>query len=331
MRAIVAREIGSLEKLAIEELPTPQAGAGEVVVDMKVAAVNFPDLLVVEGKYQSIPPTPFVPGMEGAGVVAATGAGVTGLNAGDRVMVQAGHGAFAEKVAVKADRCYPMPAGIGFDAAAAIGIAYQTAHFSLVARAGLKKGETVLVTGASGSVGIAALQLAKAFGGRTIAGLSTMAKEAVARENGADHVIDLAKGNPRDAIRDQVKAATGGGVDVVVDMVGGDVFEGGLRALNWDGRMVVVGFTSGAIPSMKINYVLLKNIAVTGVNWSGYRERDPARVLRVQDEIWTLYAERKIRVPVQARFALKDFPAAFAVIRNREVRGKVVLDLAGTA
>ena len=284
MRAIVAKEIGSLDKLVIEELPAPRAGAGEVVVDMKVAAVNFPDLLTVEGKYQSIPPTPFVPGMEGAGVVAAIGPGVAGLKAGDRVMVQAGHGAFAEKVAVKADRCFPMPAGVGFDAAAAIGIAYQTAHFSLVARAGVQKGEVVLVTGASGSVGIAALQLAKAFGCRVIAGLTTMAKEAVARENGADFAIDLAKGNPRDSIRDQIKAATGGGVDVVVDMVGGEAFEGALRALNWGGRLVVVGFTSGAIPSMKVNYVLLKNIAVTGVNWSGYRERDPAWVLRVQDE-----------------------------------------------
>jgi NADPH2:quinone reductase len=327
MRAIVAREIGSLDKLAIEDLPAPRAGAGEVVVDMRCAAVNFPDLLMIEGKYQSIPPLPFVPGMEGAGVVAEVAPGIAGLRPGDRVMVQAGHGAFAERLAVKADRCYPVPEGVGFDAAAAIGIAYQTAHFSLVARAAMKKGETVLVAGASGSVGIAALQLAKAFGGRVIAGLTTMAKAAVARENGADHVIDLAAGNPRDSIRDQVKAATGGGVDVALDMVGGEVFEGSLRALNWDGRLVVVGFTSGAIPTMKVNYALLKNIAVTGVNWSGYRERDPARVLRVQDEIWRLFAAGGIRVPVQARFPLDGFAAAFAVIRDRQIRGKVVLDL----
>jgi NADPH2:quinone reductase len=327
MRAIVARKIGRVEDLAIEELPDPAPKAGEVVLDMETAAVNFPDLLVVEGKYQSIPKVPFVPGMEGAGVVAAVGAGVAGLAKGDRVMVQAGHGAFAQKLAVAAERCYPMPQGIGFDEAAAIGIAYQTAHFALVARAGVKRGESVLVAGASGSVGIAALQLAKAFGCTVLAGLTSMAKEDVALENGADHVVDLAAGNPRDTIRDQVKLATGGGVDVVLDMVGGEVFEGCLRALNWGGRLVVVGFTSGAIPSVKVNYLLLKSLAVTGVNWSGVRERDPGWVRRVQDEIWDLYASRRIRVPVQARYPLADYMKAFDVIRNREVRGKVVLDL----
>jgi NADPH2:quinone reductase len=242
-------------------------------------------------------------------------------------MVQPGHGVFAEKVALKPGACYPMPAGVGFDEAAAIGVAYQTAYFSLVARAAVKKGESVLVAGASGSVGLAALQLAKAFGCVAIAGLTTMAKESVARENGADHVVDLEHGSVRDTVRDQVKAITGSGVDVVLDMVGGEAFEGALRALNWEGRLVVVGFTSGTIPTLKVNYALLKNIAVTGMHWAGYRSRDPARVRAVQDEIWTLLAQRRIRVPVQARYPLAEFRAAFAVIQDRAVRGKVVLEI----
>jgi NADPH2:quinone reductase len=332
MRAIVARTVGRVEDLALTEMPAPQPKAGEVVVAMRAAAVNFPDLLMVEGKYQSIPPLPFVPGMEGAGVVSRVGAdvpasGPDALKPGDRVMVQPGHGVFAEEAAVKRAACYALPAGVGFDEGAAIGVAYQTAHFALRARAQVEPGESVLVVGASGSVGLAALQLAKAFGCRTLAGLTTMAKAAVARENGADHVIDLEHGAVRDTVRDQVKAATGGGVDVVLDMVGGEAFEGAIRALDWDGRLVVIGFTSGTIPSLRVNYALLKNIAVTGLHWAGYRAREPARVRAVQDEIWALLAAGKIKVPVQARYPLADYAKAFALIKDRAIQGKVVLEM----
>ena len=326
MRAIVAHAIGAPEDLKIEEMPDPAPGPGEVLVDMKATAVNFPDLLVIEGKYQIIPPHPFVPGKEGAGTVAAVGAGVDGLSVGDRVMVQAEWGTYAEKLVLPADHCFPMPDGMGFEEAAAIGIAYQTAHFALVARAGVRKGERVLVTAATGSVGIAALQLARAFGCTVLAGVTTMSKADVALENGADHIVDLTVENLRDSIRTQVKEACGT-VDVVVESVGGEVFDGAIRALDFDGRAVIVGFTSGEIASFRTNYALLKVISVTGVNWAAYRDRDPEWVRRVQRELFDLHGEGRIAIPVQAVLPMTDFVQAFDVIRNRQVRGKVILRL----
>ncbi len=328
MRAIVANSVGTPEDLAIETLPDPAPGPGEVLVDIRAAAVNFPDLLVIEGKYQIIPPHPFVPGKEGAGVVAALGDGVDGLSVGDRVMVQVEWGTYAERLALPADHCFPMPDGMGFDEAAAVGIAYQTAHFALVARAGVESGERVLVTAATGSVGIAALQLAKAFGCTVLAGVTTMSKADVALANGADHVIDLTTPDLRDSIRDQVRDACGA-VDVVIEIVGGEVFDGAVRALDFGGRIVVVGFTGGTIPTFRTNYALLKVISVTGVNWAAYRDRDPDWVQRVQGELFDLYREGKIAIPVQAVLPMESYVEAFDVIRRREVRGKVILGMDG--
>lgn len=326
MRAIVARRIGAPEHLAVEDRPAPAPGPGEVAVDIAAAAVNFPDLLVVEGKYQIIPPLPFCPGKEGAGTVAALGEGVDGLACGDRVMVQAEWGVFQERAIVPRALCFPVPDGVGLDQAAAIGIAGQTAHFALAARASVRAGERVLVTGATGSVGIAALQLARTFGCTVVAGVTTPAKAEVARENGADHVIDLTDGDPRDSIRAQLRPLVGA-ADVVIETVGGDVFDGAIRALDFDGRMVVVGFTAGRIPTLKTNYVLLKNIAVTGVNWAAYRDRDADRVQRVQREIFDLCAAGKVSMPIQARFPMEDCVQAFDVIRGRRIRGKVLLEM----
>lgn len=325
MRAIIARELGPPENLVIEDLPSLTAGPGQVVIDNKAAAVNFPDLLVMEGKYQVRPPLPFSPGKEGAGVVKSVGAGVTKLKPGDRVMVQVEYGSYAQEVLAEESHCYPVPDGVSFEEAAAIGIAYQTAHFALVDRAYVKEGNTVLVTGASGSVGLAAMQLAKAWGCRVIAGLTTMAKEDLARENGADHVIDLTGDDLKNSIRDQVKEITGGGVDIVIEIVGGDVFDGSIRALNFAGSIVVVGFTSGTIPSMKVNYTLLKNIAVTGVNWAEYRDRDPDWVQRVQTEIFEMVLAGKLHVPVQAVYPMDQIVDACKVLSDRQVRGKVVI------
>lgn len=337
MRAIVAREIGPPERLAVEEIAAAAPGPGEVAVDVKAAAVNYPDLLVVEGKYQIVPPLPFVPGKECAGVVAALGPAAesgakeetAGPRPGERVMVQVEHGAFAERVTVPARNCFPIPDAMGFAEAAALGVAYLTAWLALVDRARVRPGERVLVTGASGSVGLAAMQLAKAFGCRVIAGVATMAKAGLLRDNGADHVIDLSGTGLRDSIREAVRAATGGGVDAVIEMVGGETFEGCLRCLDWCGRLVVVGFTGGAIPAVRTNYLLLKNVAVTGVNYGAYREREPGRVRRAQAELCELYGAGKIRIPVQETFALEEFVAAFDVIRDRRVRGKVVLSMDG--
>ena len=337
MRAIVAREIGPPERLAVEEIAAAAPGPGEVAVDVKAAAVNYPDLLVVEGKYQIVPPLPFVPGKECAGVVAALGPAAeneakeetAGPRPGDRVMVQVEHGAFAERVTVPARNCFPIPDAMGFAEAAALGVAYLTAWLALVDRARVRPGERILVTGASGSVGLAAMQLAKAFGCQVIAGVATMAKAGLLRDNGADHVIDLSGTGLRDSIREAVRTATGGGVDAVIEMVGGETFEGCLRCLDWCGRLVVVGFTGGAIPAVRTNYLLLKNVAVAGVNYGAYREREPGRVRRAQAELCELYGAGKIRIPVQETFALEEFVAAFDVIRDRRVRGKVVLSMDG--
>ena len=327
MRAIVAKQLGPPEDLVIEDIEPLTPGPGQVVVDNKAAAINFPDLLVMEGKYQVRPPLPFSPGKEGAGIVKSVGEGVDRLKVGDRVMVQVEYGTYSQEVLAEESQCYPVPDDVSFEEAAAIGIAYQTAHFALVARAHLKEGDKVLVTGASGSVGLAAMQLAKAWGCEVIAGLTTMSKEDLARENGADHVIDVSGDGVRDSIREDVKAITGGGVDIVIEIVGGEVFDGSVRALNFGGSLVVVGFTGGQIPSFKVNYALLKNIAVTGVNWAEYRDRDPDWVQRVQAELFDMIADGKIHVPVQAVYPMDQVVEACRIISERKVRGKVVITM----
>jgi len=327
MRAIVARELGPPENLVIEELESLKPGPGQVVVDNRAAAINFPDLLVMEGKYQVRPPLPFSPGKEGAGVIKEVGDGVDRLKIGDRVMVQVEYGTYAQEVLADESQCYPVPDDVSFEEAAAIGIAYQTAHFALVARAHVKEGDKVLVTGASGSVGLAAMQLAKASGCEVIAGLTTMSKEELARENGADHVIDVSGEGVRDSIREDIRKITGGGVDIVIEIVGGEVFDGSVRALNFGGSLVVVGFTGGTIPSFKVNYALLKNIAVTGVNWAEYRDRDPAWVQRVQAELFDMIAAGKIHVPVQAVYPMDQVVEACRIITERKVQGKIVLSM----
>lgn len=327
MRAIVARELGPPENLVIEELESLKPGPGQVVVDNRAAAINFPDLLVMEGKYQVRPPLPFSPGKEGAGVIKEVGDGVDRLKIGDRVMVQVEYGTYAQEVLADESQCYPVPDDVSFEEAAAIGIAYQTAHFALVARAHVKEGDKVLVNGASGSVGLAAMQLAKAWGCEVIAGLTTMSKEELARENGADHVIDVSGEGVRDSIREDIRKITGGGVDIVIEIVGGEVFDGSVRALNFGGSLVVVGFTGGTIPSFKVNYALLKNIAVTGVNWAEYRDRDPAWVQRVQAELFDMIAAGKIHVPVQAVYPMDQVVEACRIITERKVQGKVVLSM----
>ncbi len=325
MRAIIAEKLGSPEDLLIAEIAAPLPGSGEVAVDVKAAAVNFADLLVVEGKYQIRPPLPFVPGKEAAGIVTDLGDGVDGLAPGDRVMVQVEHGAFAERLITPESNCFPIPDKMSFEEAAAIGIAYQTAYMALVERAAVQAGETVLVTAASGSVGIAAVQLAKAMDCTVIAGLATMSKAGFVRDNGADHVIDLSGGDLRDTIRSQLKNCISSGVDVVIEMIGGEVFEGAVRSLEWCGRLVVVGFAGGVIPMLKTNYALIKNITVTGVDRYSYLAHDPDALRRAQAEIFRLFVDGRIHITVQAAFPLEQIVKAFDVIRNRQVRGKVVL------
>ena len=326
MRAVVVHEHGPVAAQALETLPDPVPGPGQVVIDARAIGVNYPDLLVIEGKYQLLPPRPFTPGKEVAGVVSAVGAGVARIKAGDRVMAQREYGAYCEKVLAPEATCYRMPDALGFEEGAALGLAYQTSHFALVERGGYKKGETVLVTGASGGVGLAGVEIAKALGATVIAGVTSREKGELCRRHGADHVIDLAAPDLRNSLREQVYAAVGRrGVDIVLENVGGEVFDGALRALAWCGRLVVVGFASMRLPEAKANYLLVKNIAAVGLQWSDYRERDPVWVQRVQAELYALWGAGKLRPHVSERYPLERFADALARFTERGVLGKIVL------
>jgi len=326
VRAVVVREHGPAAAQGVETLPDPVPGPGEVVIDARAIGVNYPDMLVVEGRYQLLPPRPFTPGKEVAGVVSAVGAGVARIKAGDRVMAQREYGCYAEKVVSPEATCYRMPAALGFEEGAALGLAYQTSHFALVERAALARGESVLVTGASGGVGLAGVELAKALGATVLAGVTSLEKGELCRRHGADHVIDLSAPDPRNSVREQVYAAVGKrGVDIVLENVGGEVFDGALRALAWRGRMVVVGFASMRLPEIKANYLLLKNIAATGLQWSDYREREPVWVQRVQAELYAMWAEGKLKPFVSERYPLARFSDALTRFTQRGVLGKMVL------
>ena len=327
MKAVVVREFAPFDRIKVGEFDDPSPGVGEVVVDIVASDVNFPDILLVEGKYQNKPVLPFVPGVGGAGRISALGAGVSGLTFGQRVLVLPEYGAHAEKIRAPAAWCFPIPDGVPFDIAAALGLAYQTAYFALIARAGFKAGDSVLVLGASGGVGMATIQLAKAFGAsRVIAATRGEAGAEAAREIGADFIADSGSENLRDDLRDAVKQATGGrGVDIVIDPVGGAVGEAALRALAWDGRLVVVGFAAGQIPSFKANYLLLKNISVSGLQWTDYRERQIGAVHGAQERIFELWQEGKLRPLISRELPLERVGEAFALLSVGQARGKIIL------
>lgn len=326
MQAVVVREFGPPGSIRVETFPPPQPGAGEVLVDVHAAGVNFPDMLVMAGKYQILPPRPFVPGKECAGVVRAAGAEVATCKPGDRVLLWMENGAFAEQAAASQDNCFVLPDGMSFEEGACFGLVYQTAHFALVTRANVQAGEIVLVTGATGGVGLAAVQVAKALGATVVAAVSTAEKGEVARRSGADHVLDVSMPNLRDGLREQLRQLTGGrGADVVVEQVGGDVFDASLRALAWSGRLVVVGFAGGRIPEVKANYLLVKNIAVLGLQISDYRDHRPAVMRRVMQQLFDWYAAGKLKPLVSKVYPLHDFPAAFAAIASRQALGKLAL------
>jgi NADPH2:quinone reductase len=327
MRAVVVREFGAPESIRVEEFPAPEVRAGEVLIDVHAAGVNFPDLLVMSGKYQILPQRPFVPGKECAGIVRTIGAGVTSCKPGDRVLMWMEYGAFAEQAVAAQDNCFVLPS-MSFAEGACFGLVYQTAYFALVTRAALRPAEVVLVTGASGGVGLAAVQLAKALGATVLAAVSSAEKAQIAKRNGADHIIDISVPNLRDALREQVRTATGGRlIDVIVDQVGGDVFDASLRALAWSGRLVVVGFAGGRIPEVKANYLLVKTIAVLGLQISDYRDQHSQAMRHVMGELFDLYAQGKLKPVVSASYPLERFADAFAAISARKAVGKLVLTL----
>jgi NADPH2:quinone reductase len=326
MRAYQVIDFGPPSALPISEIKTPTPGERQILVDVAAAGINFPDTLVVSGRYQILPKRPFVPGKEIAGVVSAVGAGVSGFAPGDRVLGQLEYGAFAEQALVRLEDTFHLPDGLGFAEATAMGLAYQTAYFALRDRAGLRGGETVLVGGAAGGVGVAGIQLAKAFGARVLAAVRKSEQAEFVRACGADAVISVGGANLRDELRAQVFAETGGaGVDVVLDPVGGEFFGAALRALAWCGRLVVIGFVAGDIPSVKANYLLVKNISVSGLQWSDYRERAPERVAEAQAEIFRLWKSGALRPPVVKVFAFEELPAALDLIGQGRIAGKAAV------
>lgn len=326
MQALVVEEHGPIEALKLMERADPVPGTGEVLVDVQAASINFPDLLVIGGTYQKLPARPFSPGKDFAGIVAAVGPGVTRLKPGDRVSAQIEFGAYAQRCVVRSENCHVMPSGMSFADATAMGLTYPTAHFALVERARYQPGEVVLVTGAAGGVGIAAVQIAKALGATVVATVSSAEKAALVKANGADHVIRTDVPDLREALRDQVYAAVGKrGVDIIIESVGGEVFDAAFRTIAWSGRVVVVGFAGGGIPQVKTGVLLVKNIALIGLQWSDYRDREPENVARVTQELYRWYEQGKIRPHVMATYALRDYQRALKAVRDREVQGKVVL------
>ncbi|MDF1704919.1 MAG: NADPH:quinone oxidoreductase family protein [Aeromicrobium sp.] len=323
MKAVLVEEFGPPEGLVVREVEAPSPGPGEVLVDVAAASLNFPDVLVVAGTYQILPERPFIPGKELAGTVVAVGSDVRDLAVGDRVAAQLEHGAYASQVVVPQDLAVRVPEGVDLAVAATAGLPYVTAHYALRRRAQLRTGETVLVTGATGGVGAAAVQLAKAWGATVIATSSDESGAAVLREQGADHVIAADPGTLRDEVR---RLTDGRGVDVAVEAIGGDLFAQVLRSMAWEGRLVVVGFASGDVPQMKTGHVLVKNIAVTGLQVSDYRDRDPQAFSAVIGEILELIAAGRVNVDVASRFPLDETPKALGLIASRAVRGRIVVE-----
>ncbi|CAB3772346.1 NADPH:quinone oxidoreductase family protein [Paraburkholderia solisilvae] len=322
MRAIRCHRYGPPETLTLDEIPDPQPQAGEVVIDVKAAAVNFPDVLIIENKYQFKPPLPFTPGAEVAGVVRAAGDGVTQLRPGTRVVAYVAHGGYAEQVRAAADACVPLPDDAPFDIAAAFTLAYGTSHHAVVDRAALQARETMLVLGAAGGVGLAAVEIGKALGARVIAAASSDAKLAVCVEHGADATINYAS----EDLRERIAALTGGrGPDVIYDPVGGIYTEPAFRSIGWRGRLLVVGFANGEIPKLPLNLALLKGASIVGVFWGEFAKREAARNAAAFAEMTGWIRSGKLRPYVSARYPLEAAAQALDDLARRRVVGKVVI------
>lgn len=324
MRALVCKDYGSPDDLVLEEVDDPVPGAGEILVDIKAAGINFPDVLVIGGQYQVKMPPPFIPGHEAAGVVAAIGKGAGRFSVGDRVIFTPSTGAFAERCAVSEQLAMPIPAGLDFGQAAGFTITYSTSYHALVQHAGLKEGETVLVLGAAGGVGITAVEIAKALGARVIAAASTDEKLEFAKSAGADETVNYAETSIKDAVRE----ITGGnGADIIYDPVGGELGEQALRAIARGGRYLVIGFASGAIPSFPANLLLLKEANAMGVWWGPWATRNPQLQAQNLQAMGTMIAGGLLRPRVTGSYSLDQFSEAFRAITARRVLGKVVFHM----
>ena len=323
MKAILCRRHGPPESLSFEEVPDPVPGPGQVLIDVRAAGVNFPDTLIIQNQYQIKPPLPFSPGGECAGIIAAIGPDVAHLAVGQRVAAAAPWGCLAQRVVVAATHVVPIPESMSFDVAAAFTLVYATSYHALKDRAALRPGETLLVLGAAGGVGLAAVQIGKALGARVIAAVSSEEKVTVCRENGADEAIRY------DAPdwRDRLKSLTGGrGVDVVYDPVGGPYSEPALRSLAWRGRFLVVGFANGAIPSIPLNLPLLKGLSIVGAYWGEFSKREPAHAADDLADLLRLVREGQLRPLISAHYPLEKAADALRAVTSRKAVGKIVLE-----
>ena len=324
MKAVLCKQYGPPESLTIEELPSPRPGPGEVVVSVKAASVNFPDVLIIQNKYQFKPPLPFSPGSELAGVVKEVGSGVSGWKAGDRVIAFTTYGAFAEEAKTEAARLLPLPAGMDFVHGAAFLLTYATSEHALRDRGALEAGESLLVLGAAGGVGLAAIEIGKALGARVIACASSENKLAVCREHGADATINYATEDLRKRIHELTE---GGGVDVVYDPVGGAYTEAAFRSLAWRGRLLVVGFAAGEIPKLPLNLALLKGASAVGVFWGDFARREPQAFADSVRQLGRWYSEGRLRPHVSQTLPLEKAAEALKLLASREAKGKIVLTI----
>ena len=324
MKAVLCEAFGPAENLALAEVASPELKPGHVIVDIQSCALNFPDVLMVEGKYQSLPPFPFTPGGEFAGTVSQVAPDVSQWQVGDGVFAACGHGAMAEQISVAASALRAKPQGMSFAKASGISTTYGTSYYALKQRADLQPGETLLVLGAAGGVGLAAVELGKAMGARVIAAASSPEKLEVARQAGADDLIDYSDGE----LKEKVKALTEGrGADVIYDPVGGPLFDQCMRCINWYGRVLVVGFVGGDIPKVPTNLVLLKNCQVVGVFYGAFSARFPADNEQNFAELIEMFAVGKLHAVVGAEYPLTDYVEALNCLSQRRAVGKIVVNI----
>ncbi len=322
MKAVLCKEYGPPESLVIEDIASPTAGRGQVVVSVKACGVNFPDTLIIQGKYQFKPAMPFSPGSEVSGIVKEVGEGVDTVQVSDHVIAFTGWGGFAEEVVTEASKLITLPGDIDFVTAAAFTLVYGTAHHALKDRAQIKAGETLLVLGAAGGVGLASVELGKVMGARVIAAASSAEKLAVCKQHGADELINYTT----EDLRERIKALTGGnGVDVIIDPLGGAYSEPALRSIAWKGRFLVIGFAAGDIPRIPLNLTLLKGCSIVGVFWGSFTEREPEHNQENLHELLSWLAQGKLKPHISATYPLEGAAQALNDVLNRKVKGKAVL------
>ena len=332
MKALQCVELAGPEKLVFSEVDDPKPGSGQVLLEIKAASVNFPDVLMIQGLYQNQPPMPFIPGAECSGVISEIGEGVDSCSVGDHVFVMAGTGCFAEKLVVDAASVTLIPKAMDFPVAAALPMTYGTSLYSLKQRANLQPGETLLVLGAAGGVGLSAVEIGKAMGARVIAAASSEEKIKICLEHGADEAFVYPSGDldreQQKELSNKIKELTGGlGANVVYDPVGGSFSEPALRAMAWEGRFLVIGFAAGEIPKLPLNLALLKNCQIVGVFWGAWTLMFPAEYQHNLQELFDLHADGRINPEISDRFSLEESAAAIAHLKDRKAKGKVIIDV----